>query len=136
MFSDKLKIVRLSPVYTAGDSSDLTNYRPIPVLPFFSKILEGIMYSRLFSYVSQEKCLYSKQFDFQSGHSTEHAILQLTNQIHESFENNLYTLDVFKDLSKAFDTINHSIIHEKLGVYGIHRKNLEWFKSYSRNRKQ
>ena len=76
VFPDKLKIARVSPVYKARDSSDLTNYRPISVLPCFTKILERIMYNRLFSYVSQEKILYSKQFGFHSGHSTEHSILQ------------------------------------------------------------
>ena len=80
--------------------------------------------------------LYSKQIGFQLSHSTEHAILQLKNQIHEHFENNLYTLGVFIDLSKGFDTVNHSIILQKLDIYGIHGKNLEWFKSYLRNRKQ
>ena len=136
MFPDKLKITRVSPVYKAGDSSDLTNYRPISVLPCFSKILERIMYNHLFSHVSQEKMLYSKQFGFQSGHSTEHAILQLANQILESFENNLYTLGVFIDLLKAFDTVNYSMILKKLEIYDIHRKSLEWFKSYLKNRNQ
>ena len=77
-----------------------------------------------------------KQIGFQLSHSTEHAILQLTNQIHEPFENNLYTSGVFIDLSKGFDTVNNSIILQKLEIYGIHGKNLEWFKSYLRNRKQ
>ena len=95
-----------SSVYKAGDSSDLTNYRPISVLPCFSKILERIICNRLFSCVSQEKILYLKQFGFQSVHSIEHAILQLANQIYESIENSLYTLGVFVDLSKALDTLN------------------------------
>ena len=78
VFTDKLKIARVTPVYKAGGSHDLTNYRPISALPCFSKILERIMYNRLFSYVSQEKFLYLKQFGFQSGHSTEDAILQIS----------------------------------------------------------
>ena len=122
VFPDELKITRALLVYKAGDIGDLTNYRPISVLPCYFKILERIMYNRLFSYVSQEK-IYSKLFIFQSGHSTEHdAILQLASQIHENFENNLYTLGVFIDLSKAFDTVKHSIIFKKLDIYGIHRK--------------
>ena len=94
---DKLKIARVPPTYKAGDSSDITNYRPISVLPSFSKILERIMHNCLFPYMSQEKILYSKQLGFQSGHSTEHTILQLANQIHEFFENNFYSLGVFID---------------------------------------
>ena len=93
------------------------------------------MYNRLFSCVTR-KDLHSEQFGFQSGHSTAHAILQLANQIHESFKNKLYTVGVFIDLSKALDIVNYSIILEKLEIYGIHGKNLEWFKSYLRNRKQ
>ena len=64
----------------------------------------------LFSSVPQEKIIYSKQFGFQPGHSAEDAILQLANQIYESFENNLYTLGVFIDLSKTFDIVNNSMI--------------------------
>ena len=134
VFPDKLKIGRVSPVYKAGDTSDLTEYRPISVLPCFSKILERIMYNHLFSHVCQEKIIYSKQLGFQSGHWIEHVILKLANPFHESFENNLYPLGIFTDLSKAFDTVNYSIILKRLEIYGIHGKNIEWFKSYLRNR--
>ena len=109
VFPDELKIARVSPAYKASDSNDLTNYRPISVLPCSSKILERMMYNRLFSYVSQEKKLHSKQFSFQSRYSTEHDILEIANQIHESFEDNLHTLGVFIDLSKAFDTVQLTI---------------------------
>ena len=94
------------------------------------------MHNRLYSYLVNENILYSKQFGFQKGHSTEHAIAQLTDQIHESFENNNYTLGVFIDLSKAFDTIDHAILLKMLENYGIKDANLAWFKSYLTNGKQ
>ena len=84
----------------------------------------------------KKRCCIQNSSGFNLAVSTEHAILQLANQIRESFENNLYTLGVFIDLSKAFDTVNHSIILKKSEIYGIYRKSLEWFKSYLRNRKQ
>ena len=94
------------------------------------------MHTRLYSYLVKEKILYSKQFGFQKGHSTEHAIAQLADQIHESFENDNYALGVFIDLSKAFDTIDHAVLFKKLENYGIKGKNLAWFRSYLTNRKQ
>ena len=73
------------------------------------------MHSRLHSYLVNEK-IYSKQFAFQKGHSTEHAIAQLADKIHESFENDSYTLGVFIDLFKAFDTIDHAILLKSLKI--------------------
>ena len=136
IFPDKLKIARVIPLYKAGDPANISNYRPISVLPCFSKMLERIMYNRLHKYLTTEKILYPKQFGFQRGHSTEHAIVKLANQIYESFERNKYTLGVFIDLSKAFDTVNHSVLIKKLQMYGVRGVNLAWFCSYLANRKQ
>ena len=136
IFSYKLKIARIIPLYKAGDPAKISNYRLISVLPCFSKMLEQIMYNRLYKYPTTEKILYPKQFGFQRGHSTEHAIVKLANQIYESFERNKYTLGVFIDLSKAFDTVNHSVLIKKLQMYGVRGVNLAWFCSYLANRKQ
>ena len=94
------------------------------------------MYNRLYLYLTENKILYPKQFGFQTGHSTEHAIVQLVDQILESFEYNKYTLGVFIDLSKAFDTVDHSILLKKLELYGVTDRNHSWFKNYLSNGKQ
>ena len=133
---DALKIARVTPLFKCGDPSNISNYRPISVLPRFSKILECIMYNRLYKYLTTEKLLYPKQFGFQTGLSTEHAIVKLVDQIYESFEKDHYTLGAFIDLSKAFDTIDHTILIKKLEMYGIRGINLAWFRSYLANRIQ
>ena len=94
------------------------------------------MYNRLFKYLTANEILHKKQCGFQKGHSTEHAIIQLINQINNSFEKNHFTLGIFIDLSKAFDTVDHSILIKKLKLYGVKGNNLRWFESYLSNRKQ
>ena len=122
---DNLKIAKISPIFKTGETTNLSNYRPISVLPCFSKILEKIMYNKLYKYFTEHNILYSKQFGFQRNNSTEHAIIQLYDQICESFEQNKFTLGVFIDFSKAFDTVDHNILIEKLLHYGVKGNNLK-----------
>ena len=110
IFPDKLKIGKVSPIFKNGEKDHLTNYRPISVLPCFSKVLERIMYDRLYSYLTENKILFKKQFGFRSGHSTDHAFLELIDQICECFDEKKYFLGLFVDLSIAFDTENHKIL--------------------------
>ena len=86
IFPDKLKIAKVSPIFKNGEKDHLTNYRPISVLPCFSKVLERIMYDRLYSNLTENKILFKKQFGFRSGHSTDHALLELIDQICECFD--------------------------------------------------
>ena len=85
------------------------------------------MYHRLFKHSSNLKILYPKQFGFQKGHSADHALLQLGDQIYESFEHNEDTIGVFIDLSNAFDTVDHNVLLKKLEIYGISGMHLQWF---------
>ena len=94
------------------------------------------MYNRLLKYLNDQDILYDKQFGFQTGHSTDHAMVQLADQIYEDFEENEYTLGVFFDLSKAFDTVDNSILLKKLELYGITDRNCAWIKSHLSNRLQ
>ena len=91
------------------------------------------MYIRLYKYWLDSSTLYKKQFGFQEGHSTYHAIRQVTYQIHNNVEQSNFTLGVFIDLSKAFDTVDYDIKIRKKWNFG---KNLQWFKNYINNRKQ
>ena len=87
-------------------------------------MLERIIYNRrLQKYLKEQNILYNKQFGLRTGYSTEHAIAQLVDQIYEAFEKNEYTLGVFIDLSKAFDTVDHLIPLRKLELYGITDRN-------------
>ena len=88
------------------------------------------MYNRVYNHLDFKEFLYEKQFGFQRNDSTEHAILQLTRDITSPFEKGEYTLGVFIDLSKAFDTVDHQILIKKLQYYGIDGTALEWFQSY------
>ena len=130
----KLKIAKVTPLFKSGDAENVTNYRTISVLLVFSKILERILYNRIYKHLKNNNLLFDKQFGFQLNNSTEHAILQLVNDI--SFERGEYTLGIFIDLFKAFDTANLEILISKLEYYGIKGKNLKWLKSYLSERKQ
>ena len=95
IFQNQLKTARVTSVFKAGDQTNVSNYRPISVLPVFSKVLERIMYNKVHNYLLSNNLLFDKQFGFQINNSTEHAILQLVRDITNSFNNREYTLGVF-----------------------------------------
>ena len=102
----------------------------------FSKIFERIIYNRLYNYLTSNKLIYEKQFGFQRNNSTEHAILQLARDITNSFQKGEFTLGVFIDSSKAFDTVDHEILLRKIESFGNNERMLKLLKNYLSDRKQ
>ena len=97
----------------------VSNYRPISLLTILSKIYEKICYTRLSDFLTKKKFLVEFQFGFRIGHTTSMAILTLLDRVIEALKNKEYTIGIFLDFSKAFDTVNHNILIKKLEAYGI-----------------
>jgi hypothetical protein len=133
---DTLKLAKVIPIYKANEKDMFTNYRPISLLPCFSKILEKLMHKRVYSFLVKHNMLYNSQYGFRPKHSTTYAIIELVGDIMKAYDREESMLAVFVDLSKAFDTIDHSILINKLERYGIRGIALKWFQNYLNNRSQ
>ena len=94
------------------------------------------MYCRFLSYLNKNNTLTDQQYGFREKHSTYQAIINLIDQISAELENKNFTIGIFIDLSKAFDTLDHEILLDKLNCYGIRGLANSWFQSYLSNRKQ
>ena len=136
VFPDLLKVARVNPLHKKGSKLDHLNYRPISLLSIFSKIYEKLIYSRVYSYLIRKNLIYEKQFGFRMNHSTNHAIISLTENIRKLLDHGHYVCGIFIDLEKAFDTVSHDILCQKLEYYGIRGNVNKLFQSYLSNRKQ
>ena len=136
IFPDKLKIAKVVPLYKKGDNTLFPNYRPISILPSLSEIFEKIVYSQLYAYFECNKLLYSSQYGFRQGHSTEFAALELIDKITFLMQEGKVPVGVFLDMSKAFDTLNHDILLDKLSYLGISGISKDLLASYLSNRQQ
>jgi len=106
----ELKLAKVIPIYKSGDVKSLNNYRPVSVLPVFSKILERLMYTRLIEFIDKHSIFYKFQFGFRKNHSTNMAIITLVDKINSAIDNGDHVIGIFLDLRKAFDTVNHQIL--------------------------
>ena len=106
------------------------NYRPISLLPVLSKVFERAAFNQSYDYMQINKLLYANQYGFRKLHSTELASVELVDRIRLDIDSGKIPLSVSLDLSKAFDTLDHSILFQKLQFYGVSGTSLQWFTSY------
>ena len=136
VFPEHLKIAKVIPIFKKKDKSLAGNYRPISLLSIFNKLLEKLMYVRLYSFLTKFDILFKHQFGFRGNHSTILAIIEITDNIRHELDKGNSVIGTYLDLSKAFDTVNHKILLDKLHYYGIRGLANTWFESYLTNRKQ
>jgi hypothetical protein len=136
IFPNLLKIAKVTPIYKKGDETDFSNYRPISLLPALSKIFEKVIFNQTYEYFTQEKLFYESQYGFRNKHSTEYAALEIVDRLMTEMDKNETPINIYLDLSKAFDTLDHNTLIQKLEYYGIKGNNLALFQNYLTERKQ
>ena len=136
LFPTKLKTGRVIPLHKNGSTTNIKNYRPITTLSVFSKIFEKLVHTRMTSFISRYKIIKTNQFGFQKNKNTSDAILEFLENVYESFDNNNYYLSIYLDFSKAFDTISHNILLDKLDFVGFRGPIHSWIRSFLSNRSQ
>ena len=136
VFPSELKVAKVIPIFKSGDKQQFSNYRPVSLLPSVSKLFERLMYNRISSFIHKHNILTSFQYGFRKGYSTDMAAVNLVDKISTALDKKLSTIGIFIDLSKAFDTIDHTILLNKLFAYGFRGVAYTWIESYLKNRVQ
>ena len=125
IFPENFKVSKVTPIAKGGEEMDPYNYRPISTLSALTQIFEKLICKQLVNYLEKHAILYEFQFGFRKGHSTSQAIAEIADNLRNAIDNNLYSCGVFLDFSKAFDTVNHTILLKKMNGtgYGVSPSN-------------
>ena len=135
IFPSKCKIAKLKPLFKKGSKTAPKNYRPISLLPLISKIIEKVVHDQTQMFLDKYNIIYRYQSGFRKFYSTDSCLSYLNNKISTGFEAGLFTGMILIDLQKAFDTINHDILINKMKLLGFSENTTKWYKSYLSNRK-
>ena len=135
-FPDCMKEGVIKPIYKKEDRNNISNYRPITVLPTISKVFERSAADQIIEYLESHGLISRKQHAYRKGHSSNTCLMESTNFIYKNKDQNKYTALVSLDLSKAFDSIDHQLLLDKMSNLGMSVQSINWIKSYLSNRRQ
>ena len=136
IFPEPLKISKVVPLYKANDQMLLSNYRPIAWLPSLSKIFEYVLLEQLTNHFVENNLLSPHQYGFRAKHSTELAALNIVDNLTYKLDSGLIPINIYLDLSKAFDTLLHDILLDKMSYYGVNGVAYDLLRSYLTQRQQ
>ena len=136
VFPQCLKNAKIIPIFKKGDTQNMSNYRPIALLPTLSKIFERCIADRLTDFLYKSEAIYAQPYGFVKGRSTTNAFIEFTEYIYSCLNRREHCIGVFLDLTKAFDTVNHEVLLGKLERYGVRGLPLQWLASYLKDRQQ
>lgn len=136
IFPNKLKTSIVKPLFKKEDKEDMHFYRPIALIPVFSKIFEKVIHKRLSKYFELNKIFASEQAGFRKEKSTDLAILNFLEKVYSGLDNKTRVTALYMDMTKAFDHVDHKILIRKLELYGIRGNVLNLIISYLSNRFQ
>ena len=131
-----MKTIKIIPIYKKGFKLECSNYRSISLLSNIDKILERLIYNRLYNFLEKKEIIFSLQFGFRQKYSTTHALIYLTDKIRHEIDKGNYACGIFVDFQKTFHTVDHHILLKELEYYGVRGISNKWFASYLSNRKQ
>ena len=135
-FPKHWKTARITPIFKNGNQTEVTNYRPISVLPILSKIAERHVNNALYWFLCDKDLIYPRQSGFRTKHSTETALINIIDDLLFNLDNNCVSGMVMVDYRKAFDMVDHTLLLKKLQIYGLTKESLLWFTSYLKERRQ
>ena len=134
VFLNLMKFGEIVPLYKGKSKDEVENYRPISLLMTTSKLLEKVIYNRVYQFLNQTGQLYQSQYGFRKNHTCHHAVGELISEIVKHLQKGNYTACLLLNLSKAFDTLQRSVIFAKLERYGLRGNCLDWLKKYLTDR--
>ena len=132
-FPDPCKVAKLKPLYKKGSVTELCKYRPISLSPLISKVIGKVIHDQTSTFLNSKNFLYTNQSGFLKKHSTDFRLSYLNDKILKGFDRGMMTGMILIDLQKAFDTIDHDMLLQKLYAIGFSKRTVNWFKSYLSN---